>query len=128
MGIRRTLAELLRGRPDDSRLVQIVEEALAARAFAGAAEVAALEARVAKLEKKLDMAMGAVNAATAQLMQVKSAVEEAGTLARQARQEATSARNTAESVAEGLGPWRRARTRTRHPRRPPPPKPRPKLR
>lgn len=102
MGIRRTLAELLRGSPDDSRLAQIVEETLASRGLASAADVAALEARVAKLEKKLDMAMGAVNAATAQLMQVKGTAEEASSLARQARQEATSARNTAESVAEGL--------------------------
>ena len=64
--------------------------------------VAELQARVEKLEKRLGMAMGALQAGTAQITNIRKATEEALSTARQATQLATTARSTAESVAEGL--------------------------
>lgn len=58
--------------------------------------------RVAKLEKKLNMTTGAVQAATAQIMALKQELAAAQSAASQAAQKATSASATAESAAEGV--------------------------
>ncbi|MBA2319600.1 MAG: hypothetical protein H0V89_00480 [Deltaproteobacteria bacterium] len=99
----------------------IVDQVLSTRSFAMPSEVwelrtkvehleaaqgapnRALEERIAALEKKLSMALGAVQASSATLMQVRSVAEEALTSAKQAQQLATTARATAESAAEGVG-------------------------
>lgn len=57
---------------------------------------------IAELEKKLSMTMGALQAATSQLMEVKSVVKEASREASKALQVAQSAQRTAEDTADGL--------------------------
>lgn len=104
MGIRRNLINLLIGPPEVTRadLRRVTEEAVAATPTpAGAADPAADE-RYAKLEKKLNMAMGAVQAATAQIMSLKKDVEELSRSVGQASQQATTARSTAEAAADGI--------------------------
>jgi dsDNA-specific endonuclease/ATPase MutS2 len=64
--------------------------------------VAELEERSAKLEKKLSMAVGAMQAASAQITQLRTELEQAQNLARQAMQKATSAQATAEVATEGI--------------------------
>lgn len=64
--------------------------------------VAALEEHNAKLEKKLSMAMGAIQAASAQIVQLRTELEAAQNLAHQAMQKATTAQATAESATEGV--------------------------
>jgi predicted nucleic acid-binding Zn-ribbon protein len=64
--------------------------------------ITALEADNAKLKKKLDMAMGAIQASTAQLMAVKRELSQSQQTSRQAMQAATSALATAESAVEGV--------------------------
>ena len=98
MGLRTRLSSFLR-----------LDEASQQRAHALEAEVQALRTTVAgqadelaRLDKRLGMAMGAIQAATAQIMTVKQTAEEARSEARQAAQKATSATATAESVAAGL--------------------------
>jgi hypothetical protein len=82
---------------------EIVEQALSTRSFVMASELRAAEERIASLEKKLNMAMGAVQASSATLTQVRGSAEEALTAAKQALQLATTARATAESAVEGIG-------------------------
>lgn len=64
--------------------------------------LAAVEAENAKLKKKLDMAMGAIQAGTAQMMSMRREVAEATKIARQAAQAATTATATAETASEGV--------------------------
>lgn len=124
MGIRNSIQTAL-SQPKsfllESTIRQVVEEVLAKRGFvmpgehrALREEVTALKTRiqdtedtedtedtdelknrVAALEKKLQMAMGALQAATSQIVQ-------AGSTAEQAQQRATSAQSTAESTSDGL--------------------------
>jgi chromosome segregation ATPase len=118
MGIRNSIQTAL-SQPKsfllESTIRQVVEEVLANRGFvmpgehrALREEVTALKTRiqdtedtdelknrVAALEKKLQMAMGALQAATSQIVQ-------AGSTAEQAQQRATSAQSTAESTSDGL--------------------------
>lgn len=100
---------------------EIVEQVLSTRSFAMPSEVwelrnevdrlkaerpaptDGLAERVAQLEKKLSMALGAVQASSATVMQTRTTAEEALATARQAHQLATTARATAESAAEGVG-------------------------
>ena len=82
--------------PDGTDSAQ--QEAIAALAR----RIDALEATNAKLEKRLSMAMGAIQAATAQLVQVKEAAAQAQNQGQQAMQRATSAQTTAEAAAEGI--------------------------
>jgi chromosome segregation ATPase len=104
MGIRSTLGSFLASpasqamEPDIRR---VVEEALASRP-AASADTSELEARIAKLEKKLNMAMGAVQAATAQIMALKQDLQAVDGKASQASQYATTARATAEAAADGV--------------------------
>ena len=104
MGIRSTLAAFLVS-PASSAMEpsirRVVEEALAAHP-APQADNGDLEDRVAKLEKKLNMAMGAVQAATAQIMALKKDLEAVHAMANQASQHATTARATAEAAADGV--------------------------
>jgi predicted nuclease with TOPRIM domain len=67
-----------------------------------AARLASMEEESAALKKKLSMAMGAIQAATAQIVQLKAEAEQAQNLAKQAMQRATSAQSTAEAASEGL--------------------------
>ena len=120
MGVRDRLSRLL-----SSPLTHVIEqevrltvdEALTHRHFVRATELAELrdevealrnasagdtEKRLARVEKKLDMTMGALQAATAQLMALKSAVADARNAAHQAQQAATSAAATAESAIDGV--------------------------
>lgn len=67
-----------------------------------AARLASMEEESAQLKKKLSMAMGAIQAASAQIVQIKQEAEQAANLARQAMQRATTAQATAEAANEGL--------------------------
>ncbi len=70
---------------------------------AGDAErLQALEERIAKVDKRLQMAMAAIQAATTQLMEVKDATATARNQAQQANQRATSAHTAAEAAADGV--------------------------
>lgn len=64
--------------------------------------VEALRERADKLEKKLSMAMGAIQAASAQIVQLRQEVELATNTAHQAMQKAVSAAATAEAATEGV--------------------------
>lgn len=66
------------------------------------ARLAALEAEVEKLRKKLGQAQGALAAATSELMKLKASAEEGHHVSLQAMQRATSALAAAESAAEGV--------------------------
>lgn len=102
MGIRRSIANILLGPPevtaDDLRQVR---DAASASAPSEGSD-SETDAKIAKLEKKLNMAMGAVQAATAQIMSLKKDVQELVAASSQASQTATTARATAESTADGL--------------------------
>ncbi len=124
MGIRSTVTGLILEGP----IRDIVDQALAARSFltasdlagiksavdelrggGGGSDTSALEARIAALEselaslkKKQSMTMGAVQASTAQLMGVKTKADGAEATAAQANQHATSAKATAEAAADGV--------------------------
>lgn len=129
MGIRSTLASVIGGDAVDTRVRQTVEEVLASKGFARPADlqelrervnavqggaigepadpelgrrVAALENEIASLRKKLNMAMGAIQAATAQLADARRAADEARAEARQAHARAESALATAESLSDGV--------------------------
>ncbi len=79
------------------------------------AKLAELEEKNAKLEKKLSMAVGAVQAATTQLMAAKQTAEQASNLAQQAMQRATSAQAAAEAAAEGVSALEAARPEVARP-------------
>jgi predicted nucleic acid-binding Zn-ribbon protein len=66
------------------------------------ARLSSLEGDKDKLEKRLSMAMGALQAASAQIVQLRKDLEQAENIARQAAQQATSAFSMAESAAEGV--------------------------
>lgn len=99
MPIRRTLSSAL-FRSIEPRLREWF--AAQPRPDSGEGRVAALEEQQAKLEKKLSMAMGAVQAATAQIVALRQELEQASNLSRQAMQKATTAQSAAESAAEGI--------------------------
>ncbi|NCG18540.1 MAG: hypothetical protein GWP91_05965 [Rhodobacterales bacterium] len=102
MAIRETLASLLGGsRPSDLDIRQMVNDAVAAQS-SGDNDNEALEAEIAQLKKKLNMAMGAVQAATAQLMALKTELTNTNGAVKQATQHATTAKATAEAAADGL--------------------------
>jgi chromosome segregation ATPase len=65
-------------------------------------ETTRLQARVRSLEKKLDMAMGAIQAATSQIADLRNAANEARSAASTAAQQATSATATAEAAVDGV--------------------------
>lgn len=67
-----------------------------------ASPIDALEERIAKVDKRLQMAMAAIQAATTQLMEVKDATATARNQAQQANQRATSAQTAAEAAADGV--------------------------
>jgi len=67
-----------------------------------AARITTLEEQNSKLEKKLSMAMGAIQAATAQIVQLRTEIEATSNLSHQAMQKATSAQATAEASSEGI--------------------------
>lgn len=67
-----------------------------------ATRLTTMEEESAQLKKKLSMAMGAIQAASAQIMQLKHEAEQAQNLAKQAMQRATSAQATAEAANEGV--------------------------
>lgn len=127
MGIRSTVASMIGGEAIDSRVREMVEQVLATKGYARPAdvqhlkdrvealeqggapaapaadvEVSALETEVANLRKKLNMAMGAIQAATAQLADVRRSSDEARADARQALARAESALATAESLSDGV--------------------------
>ena len=129
MAIRDTFGSLL-SRPAvralEASVREMVEDILASRRFAApgdvdalrreleelkdrqpaaegelAARFTAMESEIASLKKKLSMAMGALQAATAQLGDAKKAAEDAVATSRQASQLAQSALATAESAVDG---------------------------
>ena len=129
MGIRSSVASMIGGDAVDARAREMVEEVLASKGYARPADlqalrdqvaaladggaaapaddglgarVAALETEIAGLRKKLNMAMGAVQAATAQLADVRRVADAAGSDARHALARAESALATAESLSEGV--------------------------
>ena len=83
--------------------IEGVETTLADRLNGLDERLRALEAADGQLEKRLSMAMGAIQAATAQLMQLREAVAQVQNQSQQAMQRATSALSTAETAAEGVG-------------------------
>jgi competence ComEA-like helix-hairpin-helix protein len=125
MGIRSTVASLIGGDQVDARLRDIVEGIIAAKGFvrpsdlqelreriAGlvgggadedlAARVSALEADNASLRKRLDLLRGAIDAATAQLADVRRSADAARSDAAKALARAESALATAESLGSAL--------------------------
>jgi hypothetical protein len=58
--------------------------------------------RIAKLEKKVDMIMGAVQAGTAATMSARRAADDAGRQASKAMAVATTAKSTAEAATDAL--------------------------
>lgn len=128
MGIRSTLASAIGGDAVDTRVRQMVEEVLATKGFARPADlqvlredvealkagggssggedvdrrVGALETEVQNLRKKLNMAMGAIQAATAQLADTRRSADEARAAAQKALARAESAVATAESLSDGV--------------------------
>jgi chromosome segregation ATPase len=93
----------------DSSIREALRRELAARSLPSATEVeslrtqvAELEATVAKLDKKVKMTMGSVQASTAQLMGVHQTLDALGPAVAKATQQATRANSTAESTADGL--------------------------
>ena len=93
----------------DDRIRDLIRESMAGRSVAQASEVETLRTQVEelskqveKLSKKLKMTMGSVQASTAELMGVHSKVDAVGPESKKALQQATIARNTAESTADGL--------------------------
>jgi chromosome segregation ATPase len=102
MPVRRTMSSAL-FRSIEPRLREWLDaNRPAAPAEPDASKLAALEEANARLEKKLSMAMGAIQAATAQIVQLRQELEQATNLARQAMQKATTAQATAESATEGV--------------------------
>lgn len=101
MGLRRSFVNILLGPPEvTSADLRRVADEVAQGDPSGLDP--AVEARMAKLEKKLNMAMGAVQAATAQIMALKKDLQETANAATKAGQQATTARSTAEATADGL--------------------------
>lgn len=98
MPVRRTLSTAL-FRSIEPRLEEWMASHPADRTEA---RLAALEEQNAKLEKKLSMAMGAIQAATAQIVSLRQEVEQATNLAHQAMQRATTAATTAEAATAGV--------------------------
>lgn len=86
---------------DLAALRRQVESALRPSGGTVANASAAIEEELASLKKKLSMAMGALQAATSQLMETRRTADEALQSARQAQAQAASALATAESAAEG---------------------------
>lgn len=82
--------------------VGALESATTEAPFDPAPGVEALEQRIAKVDKRLQMAMAAIQAATTQLMEVKDATSSARNQAQQANQRATSAQTAAEAAADGV--------------------------
>lgn len=64
------------------------------------AALAQLDVSRADLEKKLQRALGALSATEAQLVELRTRLDDVASRAEQAQQTATSARNTAESAAD----------------------------
>lgn len=102
MAIRSTIAALFadsNAQAMSGAIRRLVREALAEQ---GTDTGSDLSDRLAKLEKKLNMTTGAVQAATAQIMALKQDLAAVHSAANQAGQKATSATATAESAAEGV--------------------------
>jgi len=95
MPIRRAVADLIR-----SWIREPPEPAPTPPAAAPVSADATVAERLDKLEKKLSMTMGAMQAASAEITRLKGEVEEARRRADQAVQRAESAIATAESAAE----------------------------
>lgn len=87
----------------DERIRDHLRREFAARATPPqASEVEALRQRVESLEKKLKMTMGSVQASGAQVMGLTNALDDVRKVTAQAAQNATTAKSTAESIADGL--------------------------
>ncbi len=86
----------------DGRIRDLLRAEFASRSLPQATEVEELRARVADLEKKLKMTMGTLQASSAQLMGLHSAVDQVKAQASQVGQVATTAKTTAEATADGL--------------------------
>ncbi len=98
MGIRRRVASWLDlDGPLNARIAELEADLEASRQ-----QRSELTGRLDKVEKRLGMAMGAIQASTAQIMGVKGAAEEAGAEAKKAMQQASSALATAEAAADGV--------------------------
>jgi len=114
MGIRSTLGGIFLAPALDRSIRARVEEALTARderiaeleGRLGASRdddrMTRLEEEVAVLKRKLGMALGTIQATTADLVALRAMADDATTGASQARQHATSALSTAESAADGI--------------------------
>jgi hypothetical protein len=96
MPIRRAVADLIR-----SWIREPPEPPPAPPPVPAPATDATLVERLDKLEKKLSMTMGAMQAASAEITRLKGEVDEAKRRADQAVSRAESALATAESAAEG---------------------------
>ena len=104
--VREIVADILASRtfatPEDvATLRKDIEALRASGASESTTRIAGLEQEIASLKKKLNMAMGALQAANAQLTDLKRVADEASGTARQAAQQATSAATTAEAAIEG---------------------------
>ena len=82
--------------------IDALERSQGERATQLETRVAELQAAEEKLEKRLSMAMGAIQAATAQLVQLREALAQMQNQAQQAMQRSTTALSTAETAADGV--------------------------
>lgn len=91
-------------RRDSTEELARLREELAKKPAAPAADerLTKLQEEIDQLKKKLSMAMGAMQAASAQLVQLRQEVESAQNLANQAMQKASSALSTAEAASDGV--------------------------
>jgi chromosome segregation ATPase len=98
MGVRRRIATWLDVEgPLRARIAELEADLQGSRQ-----EQAELALRLEKVEKRLGMAMGAIQAATAQIMGVKGAADEAAAEAKKALHQAHSALATAEAAVDGV--------------------------
>jgi chromosome segregation ATPase len=89
-------------RQDNAEAIASLRTEMAEKTPAPTGDLASLQEEVAQLKKKLSMAMGAMQAASAQIVQLRQDVEAAQNLAKQAMQKATTAQSTAEAATDGI--------------------------
>ena len=112
LAVRALVEEVLANRqyvmPGDHRALRQEVEALSNHIQAAdsdsetGASTEALHAEISSLKKKLSMAMGAIQAATAQLAQAKQRIDANDATIRQVDQRTTSAQATAEAASDGV--------------------------
>ncbi|MEQ1502784.1 MAG: hypothetical protein ABMB14_11170 [Myxococcota bacterium] len=89
-------------RRDNAEAIDALRKEVATHDAAAPTGLDALVEENAQLKKKVSMAMGAIQAASAQIVQLRQELEQVKNLAHQAMQKATSAEATAEAATAGV--------------------------